>query len=496
MFETTLEKLIEQINIYGIRDHERFSNFRDKFQASSNVGFFDNAFKEICNLLENNYFPDFFDKNKYQLKTITDILEPISILYCYYFSGDYLQRHREHKAFKFSPYIKEFYSVKSTEAHQISRNLARAKKEVLESLSYIDPAMVNLQLLVNYNCQKKEEAKSPKFYPAHIYSNNILLYLKKVISTNETVFAIHDFVPSMSFIALKAAASLPNGGDTNKSADGINSKRLMDIDNSVTGESIFKKIPNVPVFKENRLGFYADQEVARSVNLAAVDDIYRMDRLNYALIKYAEYIQKYRTLAKFETKEDMLLVERAVAGVCSLYLSFPLVFGDFLKSDFELILEDIITKRQVCKTQIYHIISFSSVVFPVIIGLLCWFLFGNHNLHSLKDNAIKEIDEIEKLHEQLGKRITKDSTKHLRYFKVNTTRIWHGNTSPSSPTYSFLKSNSINEQVDWNYPHTLSFEKVVDIMLNPIYNKPKIENLLDEQYYKFLGACEGIRYIT
>lgn len=103
---------------------------------------------------------------------------------------------------------------------------------------------------------------------SHIYSGNILTFLKRNILIEGKKKYIKSSCPSVIFVALKVLGYLPNGGNTNKSKEEIQLTTIKMIDAAVKGGAIFankeQKRPYIAVQKN----YYTKELMKKIQNLS------------------------------------------------------------------------------------------------------------------------------------------------------------------------------------------------------------------------------------
>lgn len=438
-----------------------------------------------------NIIMDFFKSTDMELpfldtSFLTDIMsdmKPLAALYCCYFAMDYIYRHEENgeRRLDFSS-IREFYSCTENAEREIYNTLRRQKSTIGKVKEFKDPKFYNPRIAKNYEDTKKENADKSKrkYYESHIYNGNIIEYLQKSCYLKDNNLFMTDLVPSITYICLRTVGDLPNGGNTNKSSEAISVNILDNIDNEIRGGLIYAGDDGetfYKTFQSRIINYHTSDAMGKLINMAAVDDVFKMERLNQALKLYAEAAIKDKTAP---AEKDF-----AVATVCSLllYIPQPLIdkFSIIIKRIIEFIIADDI--KQAFES-LNIVFSFTAVVFPYTIGLLGVLMFldaiKEKNTANIK-NRIKEME-----------RYLQGEEYDTLYSALTTDRkrTW------SDDQYVFSvpvdKGNGRKNTVtDWKNKNKYSLNEIIGIMLNQKNGIAKSRTLVDENYTDFLGRCKN-----
>lgn len=416
-------------------------------------------------------------------------IKPVVAIYCYYFIMDFMFcRNEENKKTPGMTFIREFYECDSEEARAIHERIRDKKKKIRKIIEYEDPRMFDPRVVREDNVPPKCKSEdSNKKNRPHIYNGEIIEYLKKVcIIQNEKIY-VKELLPAVFFVALNVSGSLPNGGITNKSLNSISVNIIKSYDKELQekniyhiedhGSNILKNNSNFRFFKKDKIAYNKSSRLAELLNLAAVDDLFKIDRLNEALTVYLE-----RTSLK-ETADDN---EYIIASICSLLLYIPLPFMDDYRPVVEKAIEYTLTNQhEEAIQQIAKIFNFTAVILPYVIGWLSYLLF----MKSIKFQAYDKIDVIIKELEQYLE--NSHDSQILEKFSVKEERIWL-DSKYTVPQLVSKGSNKTYEEIRLKNNHGLDLNEIIGIMINQESNIAKTKKQIEENYYIIIENFKGV----
>ncbi|MTK07466.1 MAG: hypothetical protein F8N38_10300 [Hungatella sp.] len=465
MFEETLERLV--VKSYTSMDGSMFQAFdailEDAFEADT----FDKVYEKIKGFFISDGIKSLYaDKSESDILAEIDLLKPIAALYCCYFGMDYIYQKNTPQGEKLDfSYIKSFYDCSSDTAREVY-NILRGSIGSLEKVKeFEDTLFVNPK-----GYQKKAENEMKDYFKSHIYLGNIKLYLDKACESDGKHLILRDLVPSITFMALRSSSSLPNGTYINRTKGYINVNAINTIDRWVLGQDFSKEIDlNINTFNVNKVRYKTSPEIAKLINLAVVDDVYRLDRLNTILINFVSYIE--------ERKINENINESDIAMASSLLLSIPLpILPRYLRYLEKLFRGLECNDDSITRAMSKEIIRFTSVTFPYLIGLLCYLLFYRSYMPMPIEGIVKAVEKLEIF-------LQKNNNSILQSLSINDNRMWLYGESENSNKY-------IREYVDvkgkykkdWKEKHEKSLGEVIEIILSPQINKFKISTLISKNF--------------
>lgn len=514
MFEMTLEDLISK-TIKSLTP-DMAETLINCMKQEQNIDSFDKAYNIVETFLKTDHFKFVF--NELPEKTYESIfykLKPIAALYCCYFGMDYVMRQENPNGVPLNTnFLTSYYDISVDSVQYIMKLIRRQKENIKNTWEYPDPSFINPYI----DCKYAENKK----YQPYIYNGNIINYLKKsycITDNSPKEYSIRDLVPAITLIALRSTGSLPNGGNTNKSTH-ISANTINSIDQAI-GEIYNINGKEVPAVNTKKISYKTDEAIAELINLAALDDVYKLERLEKALCNYSDYIRKY--------KNTTFIQDKAFAGICSLFMNLPLPFIETF--DFDKELNSIINNEYIKPESLVHIIGFFTTVFPYTIGLLCFLLYSQHNiavlsklpdvwliLHKLQqiyydlnheflipiNNELKEIENslaIRPLEEVRTTVTNLENFSNKNYLRMRqnmrmkkSEKIWSYNTAEKQNSltkciYEDKGNGRTNKHLEWRYCRNLSFNDVMDIILNQKNNIANIRNPIEENYARH-AMCE------
>ncbi|WP_270813530.1 hypothetical protein [Hungatella effluvii] len=522
MFELTLEDLISK-TLKSLTANMA-KTFLDCIKQENNIESFDKAYSIVESFLKTEYFKFAFDG--LPEKTYNHIfykLKPVSALYCCYFGMDYIYHQKNKDGVPLnSKYLSSYYDCSLKNVQVFMKSIRRQRETIKSTWEYPDPNFVNLYIDAQYADNKK--------YSPYIYNGNIISYLQKsysIVNKNQKEeYLINDLVPAITLIALRSTGSLPNGGNTNKSTH-VSSNIINSIDHAIN-EIYYINGKKIPALNTTKIAYKTDQNVAELINLAALDDVYKLERLEKAMRKYNDYITKY--------KNATLKQEKTIAGMCSLFLNLPLPFINIFDHEFNKALNSIINNETENLEGLINIIGFYTTIFPYVIGLLCFLLFSQYDIAEMSKHlnawrtlqsldhiynilrvdytalaselkeienslAIRPLNEvkitIEKLEIILNKRvmILRQSMFINKGEKIWSYAATEKQNSLTKCIYEDKGNRRTYKHLEWRHSRNLSFSEVLDIILNQKINIAKLRNPLDENYTRHT-ACEYLIFHT
>ncbi|MEY8356763.1 hypothetical protein AALB39_25900 [Lachnospiraceae bacterium 54-53] len=472
MFEEYLECIAPK-TITSLTEN-MFVTLENIITDSNDLDTFDAMYEKIIQFFTSDCLKYFYDTvSRIRINKELEVMKPTVALYCCYFAMDYVYRmeHPTGEQLDFS-FIKDFYDCDSDNAREIYNLLRTSSKKtekikVFEDTMYVNPGGYIEKMGKNYS-------------KAHIYLGNIKKYLDKSCEVKEGKLILHDLVPSITFIALRSIGSLPNGGDTNKSRNKISGNIINSIDRWILGKTIVDKL-DIETFKRNKIKYSTKPEIAELINLAAVDDVYRMDRLNMALHEYVHYLEQKKD------SNDLSVIskvdEYTIAGICSLLISIPISESSRYLDPLEQVLDLLeYGSSRIPAAYANQLFAFTSVTFPYLIGISCYLLF-------YKSGNIKSIEEIKKIIQNLEECLLDNYDTLKEVLNIDKNRIWPGEHSTSTKYTSTTGKNKgttnkkkINKNIDWSAEHFKPFNEIAEIMLSPTHNIMKTRTLVDENF--------------
>lgn len=468
MFEETLERLV--VKSVTSMEGSMFQAFDAILEEAFNADTFDKVYEKIKEFFISDALKALYDnKSEKDIVDEIDLLKPIAALYCCYFGMDYIYQKNTPQGEKLDfSYIKSLYDCSSDTAGEVY-NILRGSIGKLEKVKeFEDTLFVNPK-----GYQIKAESEKKDYFKSHIYLGNIKLYLDKACESNGKHLILRDLVPSITFMALRSSSSLPNGAYINRTKGYINVNAINTIDKWILGQDFSKVMDlNTNTFNANKVKYKTSPEIAKLINLAAVDDVYRLDRLNTILLNFISFIE--------ERKINENVNDSDIAMASSLLLSIPLpilprYLGDLEKLFYGLECNDDSIIRAMSK----EIFRFTAVTFPYLIGLLCYLLF----YRSYKPMPI---EEIEKAVGKLEAFLQKNNESLLQSLSVNDNRIWlYGKTENANKYISEFVDMKGKYKKDWKEKHDKSLGEVIEIILSPQINKLKISTLISKNFIAF-----------
>lgn len=471
MFEETLELLVLK-SITSMEEdmcHAFDAILKDALVADT----FDKVYEEIKKFFTSDALNALYDgKTKKEIQEELEILKPIAALYCCYFGMDYIYQKSIPEGEKLDvSYIKDLYDCSADSARDVY-NIVKGSVGPLNKIKeFEDTLFVNPS---GYQIKAKREKKD--ISKSHIYLGNIKLYLDKACESdskhNSKHLIMKDLVPSITFIALRSLGSLPNGTYVNRTKDYINVNAISTIDSCILGKEFIKNDSNFNIFNVDKVKYKTSPEISRLLNLAAVDDVYRLDRLNAILVNFISYIEERKITGEVN--------ESDIAMASSLLLSIPLPmlpqYFKYLKKLFEGIEhKDEKAIHEMCR----EIFRFTSVTFPYLIGLLCYLLF--FRLHKPLP-----IEEIKKAVSKLELYLQENNGELLHSLNMDDNRIWLcGKTENAKKYISKIVDKKGKYKIEWKKYHEESLGKIIEIILSPKINDFKISTLANENFLAY-----------
>ncbi len=425
----------------------------------------EDAFKHSEQIIFELYGQPLLEIKKIEtLNTFYSQLRPVAALYtCFLLMEDVF-----HKTYPFGhclnqAFIRNFYDCTTFQSVDIYNSIKRQIKDLEHILSFPDPKYINPKAVKIHNSE----------HMANIYSGHTLSYLKKVYENANNKYYTKDLSPSITFVALKAAGSLPNGGNTNKSFRNLSSNIIQAIDKPLQGGNIYSKECNIQTINLYKLQYHTSNNVSHLLNLAVFDDIYRLERLNYVLHKLLNHFDDKSAFNWHQQTEYAILKSYA------LYLSIPFP----LFSTFDPLIKELIqgiisgNSLQVIKNA-QVILTYISIIIPYYIGIFC-----TYYLCDKWENLKTTISELEKY-------LTYNYENLKNSLKSAEPRIWSVDysKSPNSHTYSYQrnKGNTLHPKqtqfICWKEKHQFSFNETLGLLLNQADNIISTRTLMDENY--------------
>ncbi|RGY95487.1 hypothetical protein [Clostridium sp. AM58-1XD] len=485
MFEERIDKFIRKVMTAPCGDI--LSSFVENMEKETTnvLRTFEEEYNTLQEIIKCNSIALLFEDS------VDDFLlkiKPVVAIYCYYFIMDFMfQRKEENKKELGMTYIRKFYECDSEEARAIYVRIKRKSKNIAKIIEYEDPRMFDPRVVREDNVPPKCKSEdSNKKNRPHIYNGEIIEYLKKVYIMNEKIY-VKELLPAVFFVALNVSGSLPNGGITNKSLNNISVNTIKSYDKELQekniyhienhGSDILNNNSNFRFFKKDKIAYNKSSRLAELLNLAAVDDLFKIDRLNEALTVYLE-----RTSLK-ETADDN---EYIIASICSLLLYIPLPFMDDYRPVVEKAIEYTLTNQhEEAIQQIAKIFNFTAVIFPYVIGWLSYLLF----MKSIDFQAYDKIDVIIKELEQYLE--NSHDSQILEKFSVKEERIWL-DSKYTVPQLVSKGSNKTYEEIRLKNNHVLDLNEIIGIMINQESNIAKTKRQIEENYYSVIENFKGV----
>ena len=431
------------------------------------IDFAYNAIKQIYKSIDSIFDID--------IESLLEDLKCTVMLYSCYYAMDFIIRKEEPNGNELnSAFIRHYYDCNSTISSQIVNNIKSNIKKISKVSSYPDPGRVNPYI-------GKQYEQFTKGYN-HIYSGNILTFLKRNLQIEGKKKYIKSPCPSAIFAALKVLGYLPNGGNTNKSREEIQLTTIKMIDAAVNGGAIFanKEQQNPYIAVQKKLLYKGvNEENSELINSVVFDDLFKIERIDTALKCYDAYIRKNRKKAL--TRKD----ECFAAYICSLLMEIPLPLLSMAQEFFEKLLAEAIEggNKETGNNRIKEIFLFTSTIFPTTVGLFCSMMFNK----CFEDTMIRRnIDEVFRaIEKDSGKNIYLEDRKHI--WSNNSTFDSYKTNSEKYEHYYWIDTGSKNE-------HKIRISKTLGIMMNETYDTVRIKTLGKENHSRYQEIIFNINY--
>lgn len=498
MLELTLTELLRRV-YYSMPPEIMIDISRMRKNTSASI---DSAFELTEEFIFKNHFKDLllFEEPK-EYEEILAQLHSIAVLYCSFYFMEY-SYHSSYPSGKRldNSFIRDFYECDAYESTEIYRYIRRQQKALDSITSFPDPQYLNPFVVKQWN-SKQSTAKNPDF-AANIYSGQILKYLKKChVSINNKAYT-KDLVPSVTFLALRNAGYLPNGGNANKSKFDLSSNTLQSFDKYIStkneneqdkkqqGTNAFSSENSITNVIKAKIYYPSNETIANLMNLAVIDDIYRLDRINHALYKI-----EWQFLHNGAYCWDKI-TEKAAIKAFSLYTAVPApllaLLSPYIDSIVRGILIDNLEGQAFC-AQIS--LSFISIIIPYYIAMFCFFMLPDKVIASIvmeKETSAenqKTIIELKELIESLNLYLENHSQEIKTAFTNTLPRIWsdsHCNSSDSDTRLCIRNkgNNRSNHFVEWKGTHHYTFNETLGLILNQTQSGFSNHTLLMENYYR------------
>ncbi len=407
------------------------------------------------------------------IDTLLEDLKCTVMLYSCCYAMDYIIKKEETSDNELnSTFIRHYYDCDSTISPHIMNNIKSNIKKVSDVSSYPDPGRVNPYIGKQYEKNTKGHS--------HIYSGNILTFLKRNILIKGKKKYIKSSCPSVIFVALKVLGYLPNGGNTNKSKEEIQLTTIKMIDAAVNGGAIFankeQKRPYIAVQKK-LLYKGINEENSELINSVVFDDLFKIERIDTALKRYDTYIKKERKRALTRKNECF------AAYICSLFMEIPFPLLSKVQGFFEEFLMRAIDggNKESYDNYIKEILLFISFIFPTTVGLFCTMIFDI----SFEDPMIRRnIDKVFRI-------IENDSGKNI-YLKERE-YIWSDNSTFYS---NKTKSENYTHYYWTDNRHKISVSKALGIMMNETYDTVRIKKIGEENRSRYEEIFLNLKYYS
>lgn len=453
MFEQTLENLIP--NFLVSLDSDLTAEFTRICDAGSSCDTFDTAYKYMMQFFQHESFNSIMlnaaeGMTSESLKDLPLTLKPLAELYCCYFAMDYVYRQEHPQKVKYAlSFIREFYDLDGAVAGE-KYNLIRQKiKKMASVIDLEDPMLKNPGMRIG------------KYNIEHIYMGHIIEFLQKTCSTKEDALYSNYLAPSIIFTALASMGSLPNGAYTNRSRTKISMYIITTIDDALRNDFFYDK----KILYEN-----TSTETACLINYASADDLYRIDRLNYALKKYVEVRKSEESIRPIN--------EIALARMCSLLLCIPKPLIKTMSPQLDKLIERVrqgsFSEALTCVTSI---LGLTSIIIPYMIGGLCSLLFWDS-----ETNKLKEIQEIKNIIANFDEKIEHDSN-FLKEITFDADRIA---TNSDIGVSDEAKGNGHSyKKCDFTFNHNHSLSEILGYILNQESVIAQSRIIIDENSFIF-----------
>lgn len=453
MFEQPLEKLIP--DFLTSLDSDLTAEFIRICDADSSCDKFDIAYKYMMQFFQHESFHSIMLSaaegiTSAPLKDLPLTLKPLLELYCCYFAMDYVYRQEHPQKVKYAlSFIREFYDLDGVAADEKYNSIRQKVKKMGTVIDLEDPMLKNPGMRIG------------KYNIEHIYLGHIIEFLQKTCSTKKDALYSNYLAPSIIFTALASMGSLPNGVYANRSRTKISMYIIATIDYALRNDFFYDK----KVLYEN-----TSTATARLINYALADDVYRIDRLNYALKKYIEVRKSEKNISAVN--------EIALARMCSLLLCIPKPLIKAMSPQLDKLIERV-QQGSVSEalTYVTNILGFTSIIFPYMIGGICSLLFWDS-----ASNELKEIQEIRNIIAKLDEEITHDSI-FLKDIIFDSDRIESNN---DIVVHKEDKGNGrSNKKWDFTFSHNLPLDEILGYILNQESAIAKTRIIIDENSFIF-----------
>lgn len=480
MLEIQLEKLILMTKESFTNDmYYKFSKVMknvDKDSMSPQV-----AYDTILKFYEAEFSSHKIYKDS--IENLSDDLKKTIMIYSCYFAMEYIYRQENPLGVDFITCLKNTYPLVDS-IDVINEKMRRPKKDLLNIIDFPDPLEINPFYHTSYEIMKG--------HLAHIYNGELLAFLKSTIWVQNKKMWLRTISPSVIFCALSALGNLPNGGYTNKSNTKITINAIGNISDKLTDYIIRFHNKNsqtisYQAFQESFLAYKPSNDIiSKIINLALVDDLFRLNRLHFALECYDSHIKNQKNKGKSGlTKEK----QYCYASICSLLTEIPISCFPFHKKVTKEFLnyftaDDMDSYNIKLKQMLFS----TSFLFSFTTGLFCTLLFDEYCSTKTENSIIsirKKIDELSEI-------LFEDQIDILNKLEKPKRYIWDDNygDDENDKVISWKKRNKGNnkELLEGNWKrkdlHKIHISYVNAIMLNQTANRLKKIKYIVEAFWQ------------
>lgn len=431
--------------------------------------------------LDNELFVKTYEQsiNGFNLEKDIDDLIPLAMMYVYYFGLDYILRKSGKIHTLNTVYLRECISSDKLKSYLTIDENRPATKEMIDS-------EISLKLSEFYDYMRKQK---PQFFnavcriqdPKHVnpyfdqeekdFFGQIPKYFRKIFNIEYSESAKNnleqikamDLLPAISLGAIGISDLLPTSSKTK------------------SGSLNFSRLEKIDKVLKNRIEISQDVEGSKCTKLLyelAVEDLFFMNRLNNAVIKYLDFNleYKYRNHTKYQE-------EKILRGVFAPYLFLPSCGQQEKYSEIIYGAADMLSKGGVKLREIFNkvlpALFSSNVLFPQLLVVLSNYLFSDNSNHVISEELMKDrINLIEAY-------ICDNEEKISTHICDNKPRLWNAREGDKyieikTENKGLKKGNKYDNELETRY----SFQKEIRHKFTKL-NIERISRLLIDPEFRW-----------